>query len=766
MLTKVAVIGISLSTLIWNINLQAADQVVSNLNDSGAGSLRQAVADVGTGENITFSVSGTINLASEIRIEKDLTIDGGSSITIDGGAACRAFNLDEDPRDDASFKTVNIQNITITDCNNTANYYAGAIYNREDLTLTNVTITNSSVVNNTTAWGGAIYSTVAAGSLTLNGCIISGCSATGSSTTVGNIAGGGIYAYNGTINITNTTITGCSAKAGGGMYSRRGNLTISSSTIKENTALYRGGGLSVIPDNTSPDIEITDSFIYKNMLTHDVGGSNQAFGGGIYATSGSSQTTTLETFNTTVTENQVNYTSGTGFCGGGGICFEQDGTTTITLYNSTISQNSSSNTVTATSSYGGGVYVKIGTLHAYSSLFADNATTGAGGIDINKGGSGTMGTVEYSLIEDGTKGNHGIVDGVDNCIVGDPSLSSAADNGGLTWTCALQADSLAIDTGSNPQSLTTDQRGGSFNRVYSGTADIGAYEFQYYHDADTNKNEAITKAESDTVKTLYNSNGYYRNTGTAQNPVFEATTYANKENTDFHTADVDEDGKIDIREMMRVVYLRNNLGNYEADGTSFSGYKRSGAGAGAAPPEAIIAGVGKSEDKNGGASVVIVANSADNGIGSLRDAVVNSADGDTITFDESMENIVLVSEILIDKSITIDGSGVTIISGDAQTRIFRVYNEDEDIYVTLTGIGIVDGKNASDEFGGAIYNNGENLTIENCLLNSNANTTENGQGGAVYTSGTLIVINSVFTDNTASEENDIYSTNDEVIVND
>jgi hypothetical protein len=38
-------------------SVRAADQVVINTNDSGAGSLRQAIADVGTGETITFNLT-------------------------------------------------------------------------------------------------------------------------------------------------------------------------------------------------------------------------------------------------------------------------------------------------------------------------------------------------------------------------------------------------------------------------------------------------------------------------------------------------------------------------------------------------------------------------------------------------------------------------------------------------------------------------------------------------------------------------------------
>ncbi|MCK5528782.1 MAG: hypothetical protein KAI74_03805, partial [Kiritimatiellae bacterium] len=52
-----------------------------------------------------------------------------------------------------------------------------------------------------------------------------------------------------------------------------------------------------------------------------------------------------------------------------------------------------------------------------------------------------------------------------------------ADNGGTTETHALESDSPAVDTGSNPSSLTFDQRGTGYNRVYGGTCDMGAYEY-------------------------------------------------------------------------------------------------------------------------------------------------------------------------------------------------------------------------------------------------------------------------------------------------
>jgi pectate lyase len=57
--------------------------VVTNLNDSGSGSFRTAVGT--SGRDVTFAVSGTINLLSEVAIASNTTIDGsGGQVTIAG----------------------------------------------------------------------------------------------------------------------------------------------------------------------------------------------------------------------------------------------------------------------------------------------------------------------------------------------------------------------------------------------------------------------------------------------------------------------------------------------------------------------------------------------------------------------------------------------------------------------------------------------------------------------------------------------------------
>ena len=67
---------------------------VTSLNDEGAGSLRQLVADAVAGETITFSQAGTITLTSPITIDKDIVIDGsGKNITISGDQATSIFKI-------------------------------------------------------------------------------------------------------------------------------------------------------------------------------------------------------------------------------------------------------------------------------------------------------------------------------------------------------------------------------------------------------------------------------------------------------------------------------------------------------------------------------------------------------------------------------------------------------------------------------------------------------------------------------------------------
>src|ERR1044072_4872633 len=59
------------------ISVQANVITVKNTNDSGPGSLRQALADANEGDTIDFAVAGTIGITTgELVVDKSITISG------------------------------------------------------------------------------------------------------------------------------------------------------------------------------------------------------------------------------------------------------------------------------------------------------------------------------------------------------------------------------------------------------------------------------------------------------------------------------------------------------------------------------------------------------------------------------------------------------------------------------------------------------------------------------------------------------------------
>ena len=92
------------------IPTHATTITVINTNDSGPGSLRQALADANDGDIIGFAVTGTIALTSgQLLVTNSLTIlgRGAESLAVDGNAASRVFHI-------GPSKTVTISSLTVT----------------------------------------------------------------------------------------------------------------------------------------------------------------------------------------------------------------------------------------------------------------------------------------------------------------------------------------------------------------------------------------------------------------------------------------------------------------------------------------------------------------------------------------------------------------------------------------------------------------------------------------------------------------------------
>src|SRR5437764_1043208 len=207
------------------ISARATTIIVSNTNDNGLGSLRQALAIANDGDTIDATgISGVISLTSgELLVDTSVTINGAGAdvLAVDGNMGSRVFRIP------MSGETVTISGFTVR--NGHAGTTGGGIDNENDATVT------------------------------INSCTISGNSAG---------LGGGIF-NGGTLTITSTTVSGNSASTGGGSYNDgSGTLIVTNTTFNGNTATPSGGGI----------FNINISMISDSTFS----GNSAGFGGGIY----------------------------------------------------------------------------------------------------------------------------------------------------------------------------------------------------------------------------------------------------------------------------------------------------------------------------------------------------------------------------------------------------------------------------------------------------------------------------------------------------
>lgn len=268
------------------------DPVVTSDADSGAGSLRQAIADACAGSTITFAGGlASSNLTTDqLLIDKNLTIDGGAGVSVTrvaGSPNFRIFSID-------SGTTVSISGLRISNGSTTGN-------------------------------GGGIFS---AGTLALSNCAISGNSA-------GTNFGGGLWSQGPAV-IDRCTISGNQAGNGGGLFHGFNTLTMSNTTVSDNTSTFQAGGVN-IQDATATLVNCTisgnrselsqagiahlvasrpaSSLTLRNCTVTDNVGPVGSFGGvwTAYFTDTPGQTLVTRLENTLVTDNSPdNFTTTTG----------------------------------------------------------------------------------------------------------------------------------------------------------------------------------------------------------------------------------------------------------------------------------------------------------------------------------------------------------------------------------------------------------------------------------------------------------------------
>jgi predicted outer membrane repeat protein len=460
---------------------------VTNLANTGTGSLRDALSKTPAGGTIDFrpGLAGTIHVTgNSLLIVTSVSIVGPTdgSITVSGDDALRIFATN-------AGTTVSISNLTITHgLSNGANgnlFGNGAGINSAGvLTVSNCTFQNCTATFN--GHGGAIFGADTT-SLTVTNCTFSNNNAPGNG---GAIAVGSVVGQGSTLVVTGCTFTGnagTGALSQGGAIDAAGRSTITASTFVNNRAPFSGGAIQL--DNGSATVTgctVTGS---------NNGGIN--LGLAMKAASTISTTTVANSTGVGISINSQSATidsctlSGNGNRGfGGGISFEGNGA--LTVVNCTVVNNQSSaggaglftfGTVAIRLSTfinnnggiaGGNLDIATGTTSLSNSIVAGGTAVFGPDIDI---GAATFTDLGYNLIGNirGINNPNTTLSATDLKNV-NPFLGPLQNNGGPTATMLPLAGSPAIDAGdpSFTGPPNTDQRGQP--RIVNGRVDIGAVE--------------------------------------------------------------------------------------------------------------------------------------------------------------------------------------------------------------------------------------------------------------------------------------------------
>ena len=352
--------------------------------------------------------------------------------------------------------------------------------------VTNVRGTRWNVSNNVLtgdlASGGAVGGLAiqgASGTTTLRDIVVSGNTCSNASDCAlrfmdnGTLTVQGIKSKNNVATKTSTPWTGNAGFSAQRNVSTRisdaeisGNITGDNEVVSLR-ATYRdySGNPAVVVTTLPPT---TNSVLVENSVIH----GNTALGGFIVYVAEPG----IFTFrNVTIANNTV-----AGSCGGGITVqaynpFSVANATQVFIQNSTIARNSVANCQTAlsvgawTGSTGGPIN---GSVTVESSILGREAV---GGIkDVVYSSEANKVTLTKTVIEDAGGSQSAQCGTNGNLCNTNPLLDVLALNGGPTPTMRLLPGSPALNAGSNPANLTTDQRGAA--RVVGAAADMGAFE--------------------------------------------------------------------------------------------------------------------------------------------------------------------------------------------------------------------------------------------------------------------------------------------------
>ncbi|MCM1985259.1 choice-of-anchor Q domain-containing protein, partial [Lyngbya confervoides] len=376
-----------------------------NVNVAGPGTAQTGVDIAAPGGTVNLSAgtfTGNGLGESVVTINQNLTLQGQSATDtiIDGGSEQRGIQVESG--------TVGIRNLQVT-----RGSVAGELGTGGGISIdpgATVTATNLRVENSSASIGGGIFN---GGNLQLVDSVVTGNTAfevdPEESTVTGGVGGGVLNSLDATLAVTQSTISNNRAEYAGGGIGNFGTATISDSVIADNGAedeavlpgdepVAFGGGIGNVGTLT-----VTNSKIENNQAN---------VGGGIVNSTELDLDPSLGTpdfsgelnlIESQVTGNTASIVVGTGYEGfdygyggdGGGIASGIG--TTVQISQSSVSNN-------LAQSDGGGIYVEGASLTIdYSEINENISGDDGGGLDINAG----LSTINHSSIRDNEADSEG-----------------------------------------------------------------------------------------------------------------------------------------------------------------------------------------------------------------------------------------------------------------------------------------------------------------------------------------------------------------------
>lgn len=497
--------------------------VVTNTNDSGTGSLRQAIIDSNIDQSdITFTVtSGTITLVTTLpdSVGSYDVIGPGTTLAVDGSACSAivwtlgtAMAVSGLRFTNSSYSFLYLSGsstITVTACQfdnistagSSTSLYAPSpctlgVY---DCTFTSCT---STVTDGAMLWCNSIdelYTIVVSGN-TVTSCgtflrirraavTFTGNTLTNCSTERGcgiDLPGGATFAST-YITCEDNVFTNCTASNHSAAFglTQASDITIRRNVFDTCTNGTREGGAMRL-NNCDRAIIIESNYFVDCSATTQGGAwrldskpglTSLLSRGNTYsncsaATGGAIQLSGIDASVSFDIQNETFYYCEADDGGGLFVSYGESLTFTPRLLNCTFVGN-----LSATNA--GAIRTEAGSFELVNCIFADNyivSRAPGNEADIAEVSTGGL-SGSYNLIMYPT--NTGFVDGVDNNKIGTgyvPGLQSLAYNGGLVPTCAITLASDGFDAGDNSVASTYDARG--HTRIQNHAIDMGAYEKQ------------------------------------------------------------------------------------------------------------------------------------------------------------------------------------------------------------------------------------------------------------------------------------------------